>query len=207
VTPTRTPSRFRLAIGAVLRALWASLCWCGRTYAKVWREMRPKNRIWLAIGTGLASLFVSAMICGSCGGGARREPIIPTGVPTPILVAATEAPSRTPSPRAELRPTLQPSPSSEPTPAVTPPPTASPTPAPSPTASSVPIATAAPTLAPTHVPPTPDPCAYIGNSNTRKFHRASCAEIRKMKDEHKVCLATREDAIGQGYVPCAKCNP
>ena len=83
----------------------------------------------------------------------------------------------------------------------TPPPTASPTLGPSPTGMP------APTVVPSPIPPTPNPCPYIGNSNTRKFHRASCGEIRKMNEENKVCLATREDAIAQGYVPCGKCNP
>jgi methylphosphotriester-DNA--protein-cysteine methyltransferase len=28
-----------------------------------------------------------------------------------------------------------------------------------------------------------------------------------MKEENKVCLATRDEAIAQGYTPCKNCKP
>lgn len=49
--------------------------------------------------------------------------------------------------------------------------------------------------------------AYIGNSNTKKFHRLSCSSIKQMKDSNKVSLFSREEAIKKGYVPCKRCNP
>jgi len=48
---------------------------------------------------------------------------------------------------------------------------------------------------------------YIGNKNTKKFHRTTCGEIKKMKESNKVSLYSRDAAISGGYVPCKKCNP
>lgn len=49
--------------------------------------------------------------------------------------------------------------------------------------------------------------AYVGNANTGKFHYSNCPEVDKMNEANKVEMATREDAINNGYVPCKKCNP
>ncbi|MCE7698576.1 MAG: hypothetical protein K8E24_006980 [Methanobacterium paludis] len=49
--------------------------------------------------------------------------------------------------------------------------------------------------------------AYIGNSNTHKFHLASCHYVSKMNSENKVYFNTRQDAINAGYTPCKVCNP
>jgi methylphosphotriester-DNA--protein-cysteine methyltransferase len=49
--------------------------------------------------------------------------------------------------------------------------------------------------------------AYVGNSNTHKFHLASCRYVSKMSEDHKVYFNTRDEAIAQGYVPCKVCNP
>lgn len=49
--------------------------------------------------------------------------------------------------------------------------------------------------------------AYIGNSNTMKFHRLDCRYVDDIATNHIVCLKQRSDAIGQGYVPCKACNP
>lgn len=48
---------------------------------------------------------------------------------------------------------------------------------------------------------------YIGNSNTGKFHYASCRWVSKMYDSHKVYFESREEAIDAGYVPCKVCRP
>ena len=48
---------------------------------------------------------------------------------------------------------------------------------------------------------------YIGNSNTGKFHLASCRYVSKMNDENKVFFNSRESAIASGYQPCKVCNP
>ena len=49
--------------------------------------------------------------------------------------------------------------------------------------------------------------AYIGNKNTKKFHRSDCSSVTQMKDSNKVPFDTREEAINQGYEPCKVCNP
>lgn len=48
---------------------------------------------------------------------------------------------------------------------------------------------------------------YIGNSNSLKFHQPSCPNIAQMKEEHKIPLSSREEALNAGYVPCPICNP
>ena len=46
---------------------------------------------------------------------------------------------------------------------------------------------------------------YIGNKNTKKFHRQSCHTLPAEKN--RVELKSRDEAIKQGYVPCKNCNP
>ena len=48
---------------------------------------------------------------------------------------------------------------------------------------------------------------FIGNKNTKKFHKAGCSSVKEMKDKNKVPLASREEAVDAGYVPCKRCNP
>ena len=48
---------------------------------------------------------------------------------------------------------------------------------------------------------------YIGNSNSYKFHYASCRWVQKMSDNHKVYFESRDEAIDAGYVPCKVCRP
>jgi hypothetical protein len=57
------------------------------------------------------------------------------------------------------------------------------------------------------VPATGGDCAYIGNANSKKFHRPGCYYVDQMNAENKVCFSSREEAIAAGYVPCKKCNP
>lgn len=49
--------------------------------------------------------------------------------------------------------------------------------------------------------------SYIGNKNTKKFHYPYCGSVGQMKDQNKVVLNSRKQAISQGYVPCKNCNP
>ena len=49
--------------------------------------------------------------------------------------------------------------------------------------------------------------AYIGNRNTKKFHYPSCSSVGDMNPANKVPLATRQQAIAGGYVPCKRCEP
>lgn len=48
---------------------------------------------------------------------------------------------------------------------------------------------------------------YIGNRNTKKFHRFNCNSVNDIKDPNKVSIPTREEAVDQGYAPCKRCNP
>ena len=49
--------------------------------------------------------------------------------------------------------------------------------------------------------------AYIGNSNSRKFHKASCSSVRDMRDYNKVGFDSRSEANDAGYTPCKRCHP
>ncbi|WP_415971297.1 MBL fold metallo-hydrolase, partial [Anaerotignum lactatifermentans] len=48
---------------------------------------------------------------------------------------------------------------------------------------------------------------YVGNKNSKIFHRASCSSVSRMKDSNKVSLNSRDAAISQGYRPCENCQP
>ena len=49
---------------------------------------------------------------------------------------------------------------------------------------------------------------YILNANTKKFHRPTCASVKRMSDANKiVSTESRESLIEQGYEPCKNCNP
>ena len=46
---------------------------------------------------------------------------------------------------------------------------------------------------------------YIGNKNTRKFHRTSCHTLPK--ESNRVYFKSRDKAVSSGYAPCKNCNP
>ncbi len=49
---------------------------------------------------------------------------------------------------------------------------------------------------------------YILNTNTKKFHYASCSSVSRMKDSNKREFnGTRDEVISKGYSPCQRCNP
>lgn len=48
---------------------------------------------------------------------------------------------------------------------------------------------------------------YIGNANTKKFHRPDCEWAAEISPSHRVYFKTRDEAIKAGYVPCKVCNP
>jgi competence protein ComEC len=54
---------------------------------------------------------------------------------------------------------------------------------------------------------TTEGCAYIGNRNTKVFHRPTCSSVKQMAEHNKVCLSSREEAIERGFRPCQRCNP
>lgn len=46
---------------------------------------------------------------------------------------------------------------------------------------------------------------YIGNKNSKKFHRPDCHTLPAEKN--RVELSSREEAINNGYSPCGNCAP
>ena len=49
--------------------------------------------------------------------------------------------------------------------------------------------------------------AYVGNSNTMKFHKPSCSSVPTISPDHLVYFSNRSDATNAGYKPCKRCNP
>lgn len=45
----------------------------------------------------------------------------------------------------------------------------------------------------------------IGNKNTKKFHKPTCSSLPA--ERNRVYFDSRDKAIGEGYVPCKRCNP
>jgi endonuclease YncB( thermonuclease family) len=48
---------------------------------------------------------------------------------------------------------------------------------------------------------------YIGNSNSRRFHRPSCPFGRQTSRANAIIFHSREEAFKSGYCPCRKCLP
>lgn len=49
---------------------------------------------------------------------------------------------------------------------------------------------------------------YVLNTHTKKFHKTSCPEVKKIKDENlSYFTGNRSEIIQQGYLACKKCNP
>ncbi len=46
---------------------------------------------------------------------------------------------------------------------------------------------------------------YIGNKNSKKFHRPDCSSLPAEKN--RVEFSKREAAINTGFVPCKRCDP
>lgn len=48
---------------------------------------------------------------------------------------------------------------------------------------------------------------FIGNKNSKKFHKPNCDSVYAMSDKNKVYFDNRKDALYEGYTPCKSCNP
>lgn len=49
---------------------------------------------------------------------------------------------------------------------------------------------------------------FVLNTNTKKFHYPECSSVGDIKEKNKKTFnGTRDEAIGQGYVPCKRCCP
>ena len=50
--------------------------------------------------------------------------------------------------------------------------------------------------------------AYVLNTKTKKFHKPSCNDVKKIKPEnYSTSSASRDDIISQGYSSCGHCHP
>ena len=110
-----------------------------------------------------------------------------------LIIPVTEKPTTT-------QPTTQPTtkPTTQPTTKPTTQPTTKPTTQP----------TTKPTTQPTTTPTTNViSFSYVGNINSRIFHKSTCPSVKKMKDKNKVYYSSREEFIQRGYKPCDNCHP
>jgi len=160
-----------------------------------------KKKLLIGCGGGFFACVLISIIIGLSQDTPSNTDITSTPRPTitqksvdPTLTTYTPWPTPTPS----LTPTL----THTPKPTHTPEPTHAPTETPTITPSRTPRPTYTPR--PTN---TPVPCPYIGNSNSKKFHHHWCNSVDDMKDSHKVCFQTREEAVAAGYEPCGNCKP
>lgn len=49
---------------------------------------------------------------------------------------------------------------------------------------------------------------YVLNKNTKKFHKPGCSSVSDMAAKNRLDSgASRDEIIGQGYVPCKRCKP
>ena len=48
---------------------------------------------------------------------------------------------------------------------------------------------------------------YCVNKNSKVFHKPTCSSVSKMKDENKVLIKTKSEAVSKGYTACKVCNP
>lgn len=48
---------------------------------------------------------------------------------------------------------------------------------------------------------------YVLNTSTKKVHRATCSDVKKIAPENYATISNLEDAYAQGYKGCKKCNP
>ncbi|WP_435374065.1 Ada metal-binding domain-containing protein [Desulfofundulus salinus] len=48
---------------------------------------------------------------------------------------------------------------------------------------------------------------YIGNKNSKKFHRPDCRWAAEIAPHNRVEFKSREEAVAAGYVPCKVCRP
>ncbi len=60
-------------------------------------------------------------------------------------------------------------------------------------------------------PPPPLPAAtqagYLGNKNSKVYHKASCSAAKRTSAKNKVTLDSPETAVSQGYKACRICKP
>ena len=53
----------------------------------------------------------------------------------------------------------------------------------------------------------PAATAFVGNKDSKTFHKADCKTAAKMKEANKVAFASKAEAEKQGYKACKACKP
>jgi len=48
---------------------------------------------------------------------------------------------------------------------------------------------------------------YLGNSNSKKFHKPNCGWAQKISPSNRVWFDTKHEALQAGYQPCKVCKP
>lgn len=48
---------------------------------------------------------------------------------------------------------------------------------------------------------------YVGNRNSKIFHKSTCASVKKISEKNKVTLSSKETALAEGYKACGSCKP
>jgi hypothetical protein len=150
-----------------------------------------------------------------------------TNTPTSTVTStsiSTPTPASTSTPTPTSPPTNTPNPTNTPKPTYTPEATATSTsvPTPVPTNTLAPANTPEPTnTSQAEAPPgseiladgvwrcpnNTDGAAYVGSDQSDKFHYISCRWAEKIKDENRICFASKSAAIAYRYVACGTCKP
>ena len=120
---------------------------------------------------------------------------------TPGDIQTQPEPDPTPAPD----PVVEPKPDPQPQPVTTPDPTSQPTPEPGPQPEqSEPVATLTPEQA---FRESLKQYAYVGSSESDKYHYPTCRWTSKINDGNLVHFDSVEDAQAAGYEPCGTCKP
>ncbi len=53
----------------------------------------------------------------------------------------------------------------------------------------------------------PSEPAFVGNKDSKTFHKAGCRTLAKMKPANRVSFATKAEAEKAGYKACKVCKP
>lgn len=56
-------------------------------------------------------------------------------------------------------------------------------------------------------PGEPTPGGFVGNKDSKTYHRADCKSAAKMKPANRVALASKAEAEKAGYKACKTCKP
>ncbi len=46
---------------------------------------------------------------------------------------------------------------------------------------------------------------FVGNKNSKVYHKKSCSSAKSMKEANKVGFVTADEAVDEGYKPCGVC--